>query len=87
MKFTAIVQPDSAPSGVQGYSAHCPELDVASQGDTPDEARANLREALELFLEDADPDEVSRRLEQGAQVSAFKLAAQSKMLKSKDNLP
>ena len=40
----------------------CPELDIASQGDTADEARANLEEALELFVEAADESEVRRRL-------------------------
>jgi len=33
--------------------AHCPELDVYSQGYTPEEARRNLREAVNLFLEEA----------------------------------
>jgi predicted RNase H-like HicB family nuclease len=36
------------------YVAHCPELDVASQGTTVEEALANLREAVELYLEDPD---------------------------------
>jgi predicted RNase H-like HicB family nuclease len=45
-----------------GYVALCPELDVASQGDTVDEARCNLLEAVELFFETADPTEVQRRL-------------------------
>jgi predicted RNase H-like HicB family nuclease len=40
----------------------CPELDVASQGATVEEATANLREAVELFLECADPQELKRRL-------------------------
>jgi predicted RNase H-like HicB family nuclease len=34
------------------YSAICLELNVASQGKTIDEAKANLREAVELYLED-----------------------------------
>ncbi len=34
-----------------GYVALCPELDVASQGDTVAEARKNLTEAVELFFE------------------------------------
>lgn len=38
-----ITQEDGA------YVALCPEYDVASQGDTPEEARANLVEALTLF--------------------------------------
>ena len=34
------------------YSAICLELNVASQGTTPDEAEKNLEEAVELYLED-----------------------------------
>ena len=45
--------------------ALCPELDVASQGDTVEEARANLVEALELFCECADAAEIERRLAAG----------------------
>jgi predicted RNase H-like HicB family nuclease len=44
------------------YVALCPELDVASQGDTVEAARANLIEALQLFFESADPTEVAQRL-------------------------
>ena len=45
-----------------GYVALCPELDIASQGDTAAEARDNLIEALELFLEVASAQEVRERL-------------------------
>lgn len=45
-----------------GYCALCPELDVASQGSTVDEARRNLIEAVELFFETASPSEVQERL-------------------------
>lgn len=38
------------------------DTDVASQGATVEEARANLREAIELFFETADLSEVERRL-------------------------
>jgi len=34
-----------------GFVSLCPEVDVASQGDTIEQARANLQEALELFFE------------------------------------
>ena len=34
------------------YVARCIEVEVASQGDSVDEAVANLREALELYFED-----------------------------------
>ncbi|MBO3801915.1 MAG: type II toxin-antitoxin system HicB family antitoxin [Thermoproteota archaeon] len=36
-----------------GYSVFCPELGVASQGETVEEAEANLKEACELYLESA----------------------------------
>jgi predicted RNase H-like HicB family nuclease len=45
-----------------GYVAMCPELDIASQGDTIEAARDNLREALELFFECAPESEVEQRL-------------------------
>ncbi|MEO7001902.1 MAG: type II toxin-antitoxin system HicB family antitoxin [Ktedonobacterales bacterium] len=37
------------------YIAQCLEVDVASQGETEDEALANLREALQLFFEPPTP--------------------------------
>ena len=36
------------------YVALCPEFEVASQGKSVEEALKNLREAVELFLEDED---------------------------------
>jgi predicted RNase H-like HicB family nuclease len=45
-----------------GYVSLCPELDIASQGDTVEEARANLQEAVDLFFEAADASEVTERL-------------------------
>ncbi|MFZ1514183.1 MAG: hypothetical protein WAT21_02230, partial [Saprospiraceae bacterium] len=44
------------------YISLCPELDIASQGDTPDEAKSNLIEAIELFYETASETEITRRL-------------------------
>ncbi len=55
--LTALVQREG-----DGWVSWCPELDVASQGDTIEQARANLREAVELFLETADKTEVEQRL-------------------------
>jgi predicted RNase H-like HicB family nuclease len=46
-----------------GYVALCPELDIASQGTTVEEARRNLSEAVELFFETAAASEIERRLE------------------------
>jgi predicted RNase H-like HicB family nuclease len=56
-QFTAIIEREE-----KGYVSLCPELDIASQGDTIEEARSNLVEALELFFETADPSEVQDRL-------------------------
>jgi predicted RNase H-like HicB family nuclease len=55
--YTAIVEKEG-----DGYVSLCPELDVASQGNTVEEATANLKEAVALFLECADPKKVERRL-------------------------
>ena len=44
-----------------GYVALCPELDVASQGDTIEKARENLQEAVGLFFETASPAEIAER--------------------------
>ena len=56
-RFTAIIEREG-----DGYVAFCPELDIASQGDSIEQARDNLREALELFLETASREEIGRRL-------------------------
>ena len=39
------------------YVATCPQFDVVTQGSTIQEARDNLKEAVELFLECASPAE------------------------------
>jgi predicted RNase H-like HicB family nuclease len=56
-RLTAIIQKEG-----DGFVALCPEVDVASQGETVEAARDNLREALELFFECASPAEVQQRL-------------------------
>jgi predicted RNase H-like HicB family nuclease len=45
-----------------GYVGLCPQLDIASQGDTVESAHTNLQEAVELFCETADPAEIEGRL-------------------------
>ncbi len=55
--FTAIIERED-----DSYVALCPELDVASQGDTIENAKTNLQEAIELFFEHASKDEVELRL-------------------------
>jgi predicted RNase H-like HicB family nuclease len=57
MKLTALIEREG-----DGYVSLCPELDVASQGKTAEEARDNLREALGLFFESASADELKQRL-------------------------
>lgn len=57
MRLTAIIEREG-----NGYVSLCPELDIASQGDTIEQARDNLREALELFFECASQEEVQQRL-------------------------
>lgn len=56
-QFTAVIEREE-----EGYVSLCPELDIASQGDTVEEARTNLIEAIELFFEVADPSEIANRL-------------------------
>lgn len=68
-QLTAIIERDG-----DGYVALCPEFDVVRQGDTIERARENLREALELFLETADPAEVQGRLRADVFVAQVEVA-------------
>ncbi len=56
LQLTALLERDG-----DGYTSLCPELDVASQGTTVEDATANLREAVELFLESASHAEIESR--------------------------
>jgi predicted RNase H-like HicB family nuclease len=56
-QLTAIIEREG-----DGYVALCPELDIASQGDSVEGARSNLIEALTLFFEEADGTEIDLRL-------------------------
>ncbi|MCL0048201.1 type II toxin-antitoxin system HicB family antitoxin [Dehalococcoidia bacterium] len=55
--FTAIIHQEE-----NLYVAQCPEVGTVSQGDTIEEALANLKEATELYLEEFPPSEVTRPL-------------------------
>ena len=57
-----------------GYVALCPELDIASRGETVEPARTNLVEALELFFESAGPTEVARRLHSDVFITRVEVA-------------
>ena len=58
-RLTSIVEREG-----DGYVSLCPELDVASQGDTVADARDNLIEALTLFFESSSIGEIDKRFEQ-----------------------
>ncbi len=68
-ELTAIIERDG-----DGYTSLCPELDVASQGNTIEEARTNLIEALELFFESASPAEVGDRMHEEVLVTRVRVA-------------
>ncbi|WP_066426253.1 type II toxin-antitoxin system HicB family antitoxin [Anabaena sp. 4-3] len=68
-QFTAIIEREG-----DGYVSLCPELDIASQGDSVEEAKNNLLEALQLFLEVADPSEIENRLHTEVFVTRLEVA-------------
>jgi predicted RNase H-like HicB family nuclease len=68
-QLTAIIEREG-----NGYVSLCPELDIASQGDTIEEARINLREALELFFETASPTEIQTRLHEEVYITQVEVA-------------
>lgn len=68
-RLTAVIRRDG-----DGFVALCPELDVASQGDTIEAARDNLREALELFFECASPAEIQGRLGEEVYITQVEVA-------------
>jgi predicted RNase H-like HicB family nuclease len=65
-KFTAVLRREE-----DEYVALSPELDISSQGLTLEQALANLREAVGLFLECASPDEIEGRLSGEAWITQF----------------
>lgn len=67
--FTAIIEREA-----DGYASLCPELDIASQGDSVEVALDNLREAANLFLETADGREIQQRRREQVFVTQFKAA-------------
>jgi len=69
MRLTAFIEREGS-----GYVSLCPELDIASQGNTVEESRDNLREAIELFLETASTEEVHLRLHEEVFVTHLEVA-------------
>ena len=68
-QLTAIIEREG-----ELYVALCPEVDIASQGHTVEEARVNLVEALQLFFETADQSEITRRLHTDVFVTRIEVA-------------
>ena len=68
-QFTAIIEREG-----DGYISLCPELDIASQGDSVEEAKNNLLEALQLFFEVADASEIQKRLHTEVFVTRLEVA-------------
>lgn len=68
-RVTALIEREG-----DGFVALCPELDIASQGGTIEEARANLEEAVTLFFEEASPKEIAERLHGEFYVTALNIA-------------
>jgi predicted RNase H-like HicB family nuclease len=68
-QLTAIIEREES-----GYVSLCPELDIASQGDTIEEARLNLQEALELFFETASPNEIQTRMHEEVYITRVEVA-------------
>jgi predicted RNase H-like HicB family nuclease len=67
--FTAIIERED-----DAYVALCPELDIASQGGSIEDALSNLREAVELFFEAADPRGIQERQRGQVFVTQFQVA-------------
>ena len=70
MQLTAVIERQG-----DGYVALCPQLDIASQGDTVALARENLKEALGLFFETAGSEEISGRLHGEVYVTQLEVSA------------
>ena len=68
-QFTAIIEKEG-----DLYVSLCPELDIASQGVTVEEAKANLTEALELFFETANTSEIKQRLHSELYITRLEVA-------------
>ncbi len=67
-RLTAVIEREG-----DGFVSLCPEVDVASQGDTIEEARSNLQEAVELFFETASPAEIEERLHDEVYVTSLEV--------------
>lgn len=67
------------------YVALCPELDVASQGKNVEESLANLKEALELYLEDEDVEKPSEAEAPIVTIVKVKVSGSTRSLRAQSN--
>jgi len=58
---TLEITAELIPEEEGGYTVYCPELDIYTQGDTVEEALANLKEAAELHLQEVGPEGLKLR--------------------------
>ena len=68
-QFTAIIEREG-----DGFVSLCPELDIASQGNTIEEAKSNLKEAVEFFFEEASSKEIEQRFRQEVFITRLEVA-------------
>jgi predicted RNase H-like HicB family nuclease len=67
------------------YVASCPEYDIASQGKNIEEALKNLKEALELYLEDQDIEKPAKAEAPIVTIVKVKISGSSRNLRSKSD--
>jgi predicted RNase H-like HicB family nuclease len=67
-QLTAIIHKED-----DAYVSFCPELDIASQGSDIEEAKCNLKEAVELFFECASDEEIKQRYYSETYISSMEI--------------
>ncbi len=67
--FTAIIEKED-----NIFVALCPEIDVASQGKTIEDAKKNLSVAVELFFEQASKSEIKKRMRSETYITQLEIA-------------
>ena len=71
IELTALIEKDDG----GGYTSLCPDLDIASQGETIEKAKENLVKALELFFETASEQAIKDRLRNEVFITRIKVSA------------
>ncbi|MBM2817063.1 MAG: hypothetical protein HW421_3825 [Ignavibacteria bacterium] len=66
--FTALIEKED-----DMYVALCPEIDIVSQGVSVEDAKKNLKEAVELFFECASENEIKTRLHYDVYISPLEV--------------